>query len=198
MFADLMVLGISHAWDASIRVRLHRKPAKFPFINLLAAVAWDPAGLRTVDDLLALDEGRQGIWTEWLVAQESWRRAAIAGRDSPELLLHRRSESHEVDCGGRSHAQHATAQSTTGDRSRQVQVDLAWSYCFCDDGADEPSGCGAEPVGAVAVDVALLGDEATNQTVVLDFGQADGCDGCGTIRVDGNELGPWCDSRLSQ
>ena len=97
LLADLTVLGVSHAWDASLKVPQRRKPAKFPFINLLAAVAWDPVGLRSVDDFRALGEGRQGIWMEWLVAQELWRRAAIAGADSPEILLHWRSKTNELD-----------------------------------------------------------------------------------------------------
>ena len=97
LLADLMVLGISHAWDASLMRPQRRKPAKFPFINLLAAVAWDPAGLRTVDDFCALDQPRQGVWHEWLVAQDLWRRAAIAGAGSPENLLHWRSKTNEID-----------------------------------------------------------------------------------------------------
>ncbi len=97
LLADLMVLGISHAWDPSLKVPVRRKPAKFPFVNMLAAVAWDPAGLRCVDDFDALPEPRQGVWLEWLVAQELWRRAAITGAPDPEILLHWRSRTNELD-----------------------------------------------------------------------------------------------------
>ena len=76
MLADLMTLGAAHAWDADRRMSVRRRPAKFPPINLLAAVAFDRARLRSIDDFLALPADVQGRWLEWLVAQEISRRAA--------------------------------------------------------------------------------------------------------------------------
>lgn len=97
LLSDLMIVGSSHAWDASRGVAQRRKPAKFPFINLFAAVAWDPGRMRTVDDFLALPADRQGVWLEWLVAQELWRRAAIRGAEIPEELPYWKSKEHELD-----------------------------------------------------------------------------------------------------
>jgi predicted AAA+ superfamily ATPase len=97
LLADLMVLGISRAWDPQRRVAVARKPAKFHFINLLAAVSWDRAQLRSVADFRNLPPTRQGVWYEWLIAQELWRRSAIAGEEMPEQLLHWRSKEHELD-----------------------------------------------------------------------------------------------------
>lgn len=97
LLADLMCLGIAHAWDASRRVSQRRKPAKFPPINLLAAVAFDGARLRTVRDFHALDPQDQGRWLEWLVAQEISRRAARRGDATPELLNTWSGGGHEID-----------------------------------------------------------------------------------------------------
>jgi len=97
LLADMTVLGISHAWDESRRVRVTRRPAKFPFINLLAAVAWHPARLRSLTDWHLLADHNKGMWVEWLVAQELWRRAAIDGQQAPELLPYWSSKQHELD-----------------------------------------------------------------------------------------------------
>ncbi len=97
LLADLMCVGISNAWDASRRVALMRKPAKFPFVNLLAAMCWHPGRLRSVEDFDELSAGAQGAWLEWLVAQELWRRAAIRGDESPERQRYWQSKKHELD-----------------------------------------------------------------------------------------------------
>jgi uncharacterized protein len=97
LLADLMCLGLSPSFDASRGVCQARKPAKYPMINLLAAVSWDKANLRSVADFEALPATDQGRWYEWLVAQELWRRAAIAGEEFPEILPHWRSGQNEVD-----------------------------------------------------------------------------------------------------
>ncbi len=97
LLSDLMCLGVAHAWDANRGVSVRRKPAKFPPINLLAAVAFDRERLRTVDDFRALRPQVQGRWLEWLVAQEVSRRAALRGEDTPELQNYWSSKEHEVD-----------------------------------------------------------------------------------------------------
>lgn len=97
LLADMMVLGISHAWDESRCVRATRRPAKFPYINLLAAVAWHPARLRSVTEWHGMAAQDKGMWVEWLVAQELWRRAAIDGQEAPELLPYWSSKQHELD-----------------------------------------------------------------------------------------------------
>lgn len=97
LLSDLMCLGFSHAWDAGRRVSQRRKPAKFPPINLLAAVVFDRARLRTVSDFRALSPPDQGRWLEWLVAQEISRRAAIRGDLTPENLNYWVGGDHEID-----------------------------------------------------------------------------------------------------
>ncbi|MBI5362051.1 MAG: ATP-binding protein [Planctomycetes bacterium] len=97
MLADLMTLGTAHAWDADRKLSVRRKPAKFPPINLLAAITFDRARLRTVDDFKALAPEVQGRWYEWLVAQEIARRAALRGDESPETLHYWEGGDHELD-----------------------------------------------------------------------------------------------------
>jgi predicted AAA+ superfamily ATPase len=97
LLADLMCVGVSLGWDGTRQVRLARKPAKYHLINLLAAVAWHPARLRSVEDIEALPPGEQGKLGEWLVAQELWRRAAIGGEEFPERLAHWQAGGRELD-----------------------------------------------------------------------------------------------------
>ncbi|MFO8070443.1 MAG: AAA family ATPase [Polyangia bacterium] len=97
LLADLMCVGIASAWDESRRVTLTRRPAKYHLINLLAAAAWDPSSPRSVDDFEALPSTVRGRWWEWLAAQEIWRRAAIAGDETPERMAYWKSRSHELD-----------------------------------------------------------------------------------------------------
>jgi len=97
MLADLTCIGWCRAWDPNRRITVHRKPAKFPFINLLVAVAWSPVRLRSAADFVRLPADRRGCWLEWLVAQELWRRKAIAGDPMPEELAYWRSDDHELD-----------------------------------------------------------------------------------------------------
>ena len=97
LLADLLFLGRSHAWDESRKIAVRRRPAKRPPVNLLAAVAFDRARLRSVDDFLALPDDEKGKWWEWLVAQEIWRRAARRGEPVPEDLLHWRTKEREID-----------------------------------------------------------------------------------------------------
>lgn len=97
LLADLMCVGITQACDPLRRIRLARKPAKYPMTNLLAAVAWDPARMRTLADFEALSPQRQGGWFEWLVAQELWRRSAVRGEDTPEMSAYWQGGGHEID-----------------------------------------------------------------------------------------------------
>lgn len=77
-----------------------RKPAKFHFINISAAVAFHPQAPRHVHEFHALDDGSRATLLEWLVAQELWRRNALAGRDNPEALGYWQSDRHEIDFAG--------------------------------------------------------------------------------------------------
>lgn len=95
--ADMLCLGISPAWDASRRAELPRKPAKYPFVNTLVAAVWAPEAPRTPEDLSLLTPERAGVWQEWAVAQELFRRAALAGEPQPERLPFWQSATHELD-----------------------------------------------------------------------------------------------------
>jgi predicted AAA+ superfamily ATPase len=97
LLADLMCVGTALAWDESKQIGVRRRPAKFPPINLLSAVAFDRTQLRSIADFRALPEEAQGRWFEWLVAQEIWRRAARRGEDVPDQLHYWQSKEHELD-----------------------------------------------------------------------------------------------------
>lgn len=97
LLADLMALAPTLRWDASRRVALRRAPCKFSFINLLVALSFGPDGMRSLDDFERADPRRQGQRLEWLVAQELWRRNALAGAEIPEQLFFWSSGEHEID-----------------------------------------------------------------------------------------------------
>ncbi len=97
LLMDLMCLGSAYAWDKEKRIALRRKPAKHPFVNLLAALAWHPDRPLSVQGFERLAPQTQAPWYEWLVAQELWRRAAIRGDEFPEVLSFWQSDSHEID-----------------------------------------------------------------------------------------------------
>lgn len=95
--SDLLCLMPSWPWDPGRRQPILRKPCKFHFINLAAAVAFHPKRLRTVADFQALDQSSQGQLTEWLVAQEVWRRSVLHAADNPERVCFWQSREHEID-----------------------------------------------------------------------------------------------------
>ena len=97
MLSDLLCVGTSAAWDAGRRSEIARKQAKFPFVNLLAATVWAPEAPRSAGDFARLAPERQGVWHEWAVAQELFRRAAIRGAPEPERLPYWQSRDHEID-----------------------------------------------------------------------------------------------------
>lgn len=97
MLADLLCVGTAAAWDASKRVEVARRPAKYPFVNLLAATVWSPDAPRTPDDFDRMPAARRAAWYEWAVAQELFRRAAIRGDADPERLPYWQGGDHEID-----------------------------------------------------------------------------------------------------
>ena len=97
LLSDLMCVASSFAWDPSRKVKVRRKPCKYHFCNTLAALAWHPAVIRTVEDFEGLPAEAKGAWYEWAVAQELWRRAAIRGEEIPEEMAHWQSDQHETD-----------------------------------------------------------------------------------------------------
>ncbi len=94
---DLMSILPSWPWDENKRILILRKPCKFHFINLAVAIAFHEAGIRSPDAFTALPSTYQGMFYEWLVAQEIWRRSVLARIDNPEAIGFWQSKEHEVD-----------------------------------------------------------------------------------------------------
>jgi predicted AAA+ superfamily ATPase len=97
LLMDLMCVGTATAWDAQKKQLLHRKPAKYHFINLLAAVSWHSDRPESVGDFKHMAPQVQGAWYEWAVAQELWRRAALKGEEFPERMAFWQGGGHELD-----------------------------------------------------------------------------------------------------
>ncbi len=118
--SDLLCVGTSAAWDAGRRIEVPRKQAKFPFVNLLAAGAWAPDAPRSADDLARMPPERQGVWHEWAVAQELFRRAAIRGLPEPGRVPYWQGGDHEIDFVSRD------AGFVEVKRGRATALDFAW------------------------------------------------------------------------
>ncbi len=93
------LLSVMPAWpiDSNKRTLLMRKACKFHFINLAVAIAFHPSSLRYVHEFEDLAPDLQGVFMEWLVAQEIWRRSVLAGRSNPEAMGFWASKEHEID-----------------------------------------------------------------------------------------------------
>jgi predicted AAA+ superfamily ATPase len=94
---DLGAVVPQYPWDQDRGIPILRKPCKYPFMNLLVAVAYHPARLRTPEDFLNLSPEVQGCFYEWLMAQELMRRFALEGREILAPLLFWQNAEHEVD-----------------------------------------------------------------------------------------------------
>ena len=97
LLVDLLTIMPAFPYDPQRKISIFRKPCKYHFVNLLAAVCWHPKKPRTIVDLknLGKDLGALLVWT---VAQEIWRRACIT--NSNELTEHMnfwQSNDHEID-----------------------------------------------------------------------------------------------------
>ena len=86
--SDLLCVVPAMAWDFEREVPLQRKPCKFHFINLAVALAFSSEGLSSIHDFESLSAARQGVWIEWLVAQELVRRQCIRGDEDPLSLAY--------------------------------------------------------------------------------------------------------------
>jgi uncharacterized protein len=97
LLADLLVLGTSEPWDPGRKMRMPRKASKYPFVNLLAANTW-LANRHTTPASLEQSTGEErGMWWEWAVAAELFRRAAKQGSPTPLQSLFWLSDQHEID-----------------------------------------------------------------------------------------------------
>jgi predicted AAA+ superfamily ATPase len=94
---DLACVTPAYPWDQHRKLLILRKACKYHFTNLLAAVTYHPARIRCPADFLALPEPIQGIWYEWLIAQELLRRASIRGEEILAPLAFWQNQDHEID-----------------------------------------------------------------------------------------------------
>ncbi len=76
LLQDLLCVVPSFALDTSTQRAIRRKPCKFHFVNLLAAMSWHPKRPRSIEELKNLNSDLGPIW-EWAVAQELFRRTCI-------------------------------------------------------------------------------------------------------------------------
>jgi predicted AAA+ superfamily ATPase len=94
---DLGCVVPAYPWDPERKILILRKPCKYHFTNLLVALAYHPARIRSLSDFKALPETTQGYWYEWLVAQELLRRTALKGDSPLEPLSFWETKNHEID-----------------------------------------------------------------------------------------------------
>ncbi|MEW6755486.1 MAG: hypothetical protein AB1505_31590 [Candidatus Latescibacterota bacterium] len=94
---DLLCVATAFPWDEARGRANRRRPGKLHFVILLVAVAWLPARIRCVHEYHALPEQDQARMLEWLVAQEIWRRAALRGEETPEVMHFWQAKEHELD-----------------------------------------------------------------------------------------------------
>ena len=94
---DVLAMSVSLQIDGNTGAPIPRKSHKHHWTFLLAATAFHPARPRCVEDFLKFSAEEQGWWLEWLVAQELWRRNAIAGAEDPNTQYFWQSKEHELD-----------------------------------------------------------------------------------------------------
>lgn len=94
---DLLSVSVALPVDPNKMRPLPRKSCKFHWVYPLAAASFHPGHIHSVVEFQSLSEIEQGKWFEWLIAQELFRRAAIAGAESPELQFFWQSKDHALD-----------------------------------------------------------------------------------------------------
>lgn len=94
---DLSCVIPAYPWDTNKNQLILRKECKYHFNNLLVALSYHPKQIRSLADFETLSPQEQGMWYEWLVAQELARRTAIEGRGVLEPLGFWQNQKHEID-----------------------------------------------------------------------------------------------------
>src|SRR6056297_2807719 len=94
---DLGCVIPSYPMDHQKQQLILRKPCKYHFANLLVAVAYHPAQIRRAEDFDELSKAEQGMWYEWLTAQELLRRNSLRGDHLLEPQAFWQSKQHEID-----------------------------------------------------------------------------------------------------
>lgn len=96
LLSDLITIIPSFPFDPQKQTSLFRKPSKYHFINLLAALCWHPQKPRTILELKNLNKDLGPVF-EWVVAQEISRKLCISSADLPTHLNFWQSKDHEID-----------------------------------------------------------------------------------------------------
>lgn len=97
LLSDLITVIPSFPYDLDKKITLYRKPCKYHFVNLLAALCWHPKKPRTIEELKNLGKDLGPLY-EWSVAQEIWRRLCIENAEGlPDNLDFWQSKEHEID-----------------------------------------------------------------------------------------------------
>jgi len=94
---DLACVVPAYPWDPHKKILILRKPCKYHFTNLLAAVAYSPEKIRGINDFYQLPLEQQGKWYEWLVAQELLRRSSLRGEALLAPLMFYQGKENEID-----------------------------------------------------------------------------------------------------
>ncbi len=94
---DLGCVTSAYPMDLDKKQLILRKPCKYHYMNLLVAVAYHSCQLRTPNDFYSLSEAEQGLWYEWLVAQELQRRRVLRKDVFLEPLAFWQNKEHELD-----------------------------------------------------------------------------------------------------
>jgi uncharacterized protein len=97
ILSDLGCVISAYPFDLDKKNIIVCKPCKYHYMNLLVAVAYHPARIRRPDDFLSLPGSEQGMWYEWLIAQELQRRRALRGEAFLEPLAFWKNKDHEID-----------------------------------------------------------------------------------------------------
>ncbi len=97
---DLACVIPAYPWDSDREINILRKPCKYHFTNLLAAVTYYRERIRKTEDFNMLSVQEQGVWYEWLIAQELLRRNALAGQEILAPLSFWQNQAHELDFVG--------------------------------------------------------------------------------------------------
>ncbi len=95
--SDLLCLLPSWPWDLATNKLILRKPCKFHFINMGAVTSLHPASLRSIEEFQAMPPDTQGMFIEWLIAQEVWRREVLQSMENAESIGFWSNEEHEID-----------------------------------------------------------------------------------------------------
>ena len=94
---DLGCVIPAYPWDSDKQQLILRKECKYHFNNLLVATSYHANRIRSVNDFELLSPQEQGVWYEWLVAQEISRRMAIKGEEILSPLGFWQNKHHEID-----------------------------------------------------------------------------------------------------